>query len=119
MRWPIIWRHRSLFFNPAYGRLGLWDLPRYAFNLLVAPWLELTALIMLGLTVPLGVLTVGKLLVVLVTIGLGNGILAATSLLLTGLPGHDPRPAALFNLLLVGPFEYFFSRPALLLDRRR
>ncbi len=119
VRWPIIWRHRSLFFNPAYGRLGLWDLPRYAFNLLVAPWLELTALVMLGLTVPLGVLTVGKLLVVLVTIGLGNGILAATSLLLTGLPGHDPRPAALFNLLLVGPFEYFFSRPALLLDRHR
>jgi len=119
VRWPLVWQYRSLFFNPKYGRLGLFDLPRYAFNLLVAPWLELAALIMLGLSVPLGVLTVGKLLVVLVTIGLGNGILAATSLLLTGLPGHDPRPAALFNLLMVGPFEYFFSRPALLLDRNR
>jgi cellulose synthase/poly-beta-1,6-N-acetylglucosamine synthase-like glycosyltransferase len=119
VRWPLIWRYRSLFFNPRYGRLGLFDLPRYAFNLLIAPWLELAALVMLGLTVPLGVLTAGKLLLVLVTIGLGNGILAATSLLLTGLPGHDPRPAALFNLLLVGPFEYFVSRPALLLDRQR
>ncbi len=33
----LMWRHRALFFNPRYGRLGLVDLPRYAFNLLVAP----------------------------------------------------------------------------------
>lgn len=115
----LMWRHKGLFFNPRYGRLGLFDLPRYGFNLLLAPWVELLALVGLGLAVPLGVLTVGKLLVVLVTIGLGNGILTATALLLTGLTGHDPRPAALFNLLLVGPFEYFFSRPALLIDRFR
>lgn len=115
----LIWRHRALFFNPRYGRLGLFDLPRYAFNLLVAPWMELSALVLLGLAVPLGVLSGGHLLVVLFTVGLGNGILTATALLLTGLPGHDPRPSALFNLLLVGPFEYFFSRPALLIDRFR
>lgn len=115
----LMWRHRALFFNPRYGRLGLFDVPRFGFNLLVAPWLELGALVALGLAVPLGVLTAGHLLLVLVTVGLGNGILTATALLLTGLSGHDPRPAALFNLLLVGPFEYFFSRPALLIDRFR
>ncbi len=115
----LMWRHRALFFNPRYGRLGLVDLPRYAFNLLVAPWVELLALVLLGLAVPLGVLTGGHVLLVLVTIGLGNGILTASALLLTGLAGHDPRPAALFNLLLVGPFEYFFSRPALLIERYR
>lgn len=115
----LIWRHKALFLNPRYGRLGLFDLPRYAFNLLVAPWVELLALVLLGLAVPLGVLSGGHLLVVLFTVGLGNGILTATAMLLTGLPGHDPRPSALFNLLLVGPFEYFFSRPALLIDRFR
>ena len=113
----LLWRHRALFFNPRYGRLGLFDLPRYAFNLVLAPWLELAALVMLGLAVPLGVLSVGQLLLVLFTIGLGNGIVTATALLLNGLSGGDPRPAALFNLLLVGPFEYFFSRPSLLIDR--
>ena len=113
----LLWRHRALFFNPRFGRLGLFDLPRYAFNLVLAPWVELAALVMLGLAVPLGVLSVGHLLLVLFTIGLGNGILTATALLLTGLSGSDPRPAALFNLLLVGPFEYFFSRPGLLIDR--
>jgi cellulose synthase/poly-beta-1,6-N-acetylglucosamine synthase-like glycosyltransferase len=118
MRVPmgLIWRHRSLLFNPRYGRLGLLDVPRYAFNLLLAPWIELAALVLLCLSVPLGILSAGHLLVVLFTIGLGNGILTATALLLSGLSGHDPRPAALFNLLLVGPFEYFFSRPALLIE---
>ncbi len=115
----VLWRHKTLFFNPRYGRLGLIDLPRYAFNLLVAPWVELFALVLVGLAVPLGMLSAGQVLVVLFTIGLGNGILTASALLLTGLSGHDPRPAALFNLLLVGPFEYFFSRPALLIDRFR
>jgi cellulose synthase/poly-beta-1,6-N-acetylglucosamine synthase-like glycosyltransferase len=115
----LLWRHRALFFNPRYGRLGLFDLPRYGFNLVLAPWVELAALVMLGLAVPLGLLSAGRLLLVLFTVGLGNGILTATALLLTGLPGRDPRPAALFNLLLVGPFEYFFSRPALLIERFR
>ncbi len=117
--WSVIWRHRGLFFNPRLGRLGLFDLPRYAFNVLVAPWVELAALVLVALAVPLGVLSAGHLLVVVVTIGLGNGIVAASALLLTGLPGHDPRPATLFNLLMVGPLEYFFSRPALLFDRFR
>jgi cellulose synthase/poly-beta-1,6-N-acetylglucosamine synthase-like glycosyltransferase len=115
----VLWRHRRMLLNPAVGRLGLVDLPRYAFNLLVAPWIELAALVLLCLAVPLGVLTAGKLLLVLFTVGLGNGILAATALLLSGLPGHDPRPSTLFNLLLVGPFEYFASRPAWLVDRFR
>jgi hypothetical protein len=115
----VLWRHKGLLLNPGMGRLGLVDLPRYAFNLLVAPWVELTALVLLCLAVPLGVLTVGQLLLVLFTVGLGNGILAATTLLLSGMPGHDPRPAALFNLLLLGPFEYFASRPAWLVDRFR
>lgn len=115
----VMWRHRALFLNPRCGRLGLFDVPRYCFNLLVAPWVELAALVMMALAVPLGVLDVGQILVVLFTIGLGNGILTASALLLTGLSGRDPRPAALFNLLLVGPFEYFFSRPALLIDRFR
>lgn len=111
----LLWRHRRLFFNPRFGRLGVLDLPRYAFNLLVAPWFELLALLLLVVAVPLGVLTVAQLLLVLLTLGLGSGIVAATALLLTDVPGHDPRPSALFTLLLVGPVEYFVSRPAMLL----
>ena len=115
----VLWRHRSMFFNAGLGRLGMFDLPRYAFNLLMAPWIELAALVLLVLAVPLGVLSSGELLLVLFTVGVGNGILVATALLLSGLPNHDPRPAALFNLLLLGPFEYFVSRPSWLIERFR
>lgn len=115
----VLWHHRPMFLNAALGRLGLFDLPRYAFNQLVAPWIELAALVLLGLAVPLGVIGGGELLLVLFTIGLGNGILVAAALLLSGLPHHDPRPAALFNLLLLGPFEYFVSRPSWLIERFR
>ena len=115
----VLWRHRAMFLNPGLGRLGLFDLPRYAFNLLIAPWIELTALVAVGLAVPLGVLGGGELLLVLFTVGLGNGVLVGTALLISRVPHHDPRPAALFNLLLLGPFEYFVSRPSWLIERFR
>ncbi|HEX7084810.1 MAG TPA: hypothetical protein VF198_00495 [Vicinamibacterales bacterium] len=116
----LIWRHRGMLFNPALGRLGLWDLPRYAFNQLVAPWIELAALLLLVPAVPLGVLSAGQLLLVLFVVGLGNGVLIASALLLNHAVGGPPaRPAALCNLLLAAPLEYFVSRPALLLERFR
>jgi cellulose synthase/poly-beta-1,6-N-acetylglucosamine synthase-like glycosyltransferase len=116
----LLWHHRTMFLNPALGRLGLWDLPRYAFNQLLAPWIEFAALLLLVAAVPLHVLTAGELLLVLFIVGLGNGVLTASALLLTTEYGaHAARPAALFNLLLAGPLEYFTSRPALLMDRFR
>jgi hypothetical protein len=115
----LLWRHRGLFFNPALGRLGLFDLPRYAFNLVVAPWVEMIALGLVVLAVAAGSLSAGRLLVVLFIVGIGNGVLTASALLLLADPARGTRPAALFNLLLVGPFEYFATRPAQLFDRLR
>ena len=116
----LIWRHRTMLFNPALGRLGLWDLPRYAFNQLAAPWIELAALLLLVPAVALDVLSAGQLLLVLFVVGLGNGVLIASALLLGYAEGGPPaRPAALCNLILVAPLEYFVSRPALLLERFR
>jgi hypothetical protein len=116
----LIWRYRTMLFNPALGRLGLWDLPRYAFNQLAAPWIELAALLLLVPAVALGVLSAGQLLLVLFVVGLGNGVLIASALLLAHAEGGPPaRPAALCNLIFAAPLEYFVSRPALLLERFR
>ena len=49
--------------------------------------------------------------------GLFMVVLGALALLLSTTPARDIRPAALFNLVLVGPFEYFLTRPALLWSR--
>jgi cellulose synthase/poly-beta-1,6-N-acetylglucosamine synthase-like glycosyltransferase len=113
----VLWRHRAMVFNPRLGRLGLFDFPRYLFNVVVAPWIELAALVLLAAAVPLGVITGGKLLLVLFIVGLGSGLIATSALLLSTTPARDVRPAALFNLVLVGPFEYFLTRPALLWSR--
>jgi hypothetical protein len=93
------------------------DFPRYLFNVAVAPWLELLALALLAAAIPLGVLSAGQLLLVLFILGLGSGVVAMCALLLSGDLGRDARPAALFNVLLVGPLEYFLTRPALLWSR--
>ncbi len=113
----VLWRHRALAFNPRLGRLGLLDFPRYAFNRVIAPWIELGALVLLAAAVPLGVVTGGQLLLVLFIVALGSGTVATSALLLTGDPARDARPTALFNLILVGPVEYFLTRPALLWSR--
>jgi hypothetical protein len=113
----VLWRHRGLMFNPRLGCLGLFDFPRYVFNRVVAPWIELTALVLGAAAVPLGVITGGQLLLVLFIIALGSGIIATSALLLSGDPARDARPTALFNLILVGPVEYFLTRPALLWSR--
>jgi poly-beta-1,6-N-acetyl-D-glucosamine synthase len=115
--WSVLWRHKGMTFNPRLGRLGLFDFPRYLFNMVVAPWLELCALALLAAAIPLGVLTAGQLLLVLFILGLGSGVVAMCALLLSGDLGRDIRPTALFNVLLVGPLEYFLTRPALLWSR--
>lgn len=114
-----IWRHRRMLFNPSLGRLGLWDFPRYVFNAVLAPWLEILALALLVLAVPLGVVSAGQLLLVVFVIALGSGVVADAALLASARPGHDVRPASLFNLILAGPLEYFLTRPTLLLARLR
>jgi cellulose synthase/poly-beta-1,6-N-acetylglucosamine synthase-like glycosyltransferase len=115
----VIWRHRHMLFNPALGRLGLWDFPRYVFNTVVAPWLEIVALALLALAVPMGVVSAGQLLLVVFIIAMGSGVVADAALLASARPGHDVRPASLFNLILAGPVEYFLTRPTMLLARLR
>jgi len=113
----VLWRHRGLAFNPRLGRLGLLDFPRYVFNRVIAPWIELAALVLVAAAVPLGVITGGQLLLVIFIVALGSGTIATSALLLSADPARDARPTALFNLIVVGPVEYFLTRPALLWSR--
>jgi cellulose synthase/poly-beta-1,6-N-acetylglucosamine synthase-like glycosyltransferase len=113
----VLWRHREMLFNTGYGRLGVWDFPRFLFTSIAAPWLEFGAFALLIAAVPLGVLSIGKLLLLLALIALGSGIVANCALLLVADPKRDARPAALFKLILAGPFEYFLGRPAMLMAK--
>ncbi len=115
--WSVVWAHRAMAFNYRLGRLGLVDYPAYVVTLIAAPWLELLALVLLAAALPLGVLAPKDLLLVLGVIGFGSGIVATSALLLSGDALPDRRPATLLTLILVGPFEYFLTRPPLLGSR--
>lgn len=103
----VLRQHAGLLFNPAFGRLGVFDVPRYAFNVLLAPSIERASLVLLVLGVLIGAIAPGQWLLALFIIGLGNGVLIASALLLDAEAVTGLRPSALLNLVVVGPFEYF------------
>jgi cellulose synthase/poly-beta-1,6-N-acetylglucosamine synthase-like glycosyltransferase len=110
----MLWRYRSLLLNPRYGYLGLVDLPRYLFNTLIVPWLELLCLAALPFAPFAGVLTGTQILLVLAALGLGNAILLNTALLTAPYAQQD---RALRRFILLGPIELFVSRPVQLYSR--
>jgi poly-beta-1,6-N-acetyl-D-glucosamine synthase len=110
----ILWRARPMLLNPAYGRAGLIDLPRYVLSTLVVPWLELACLLLLPFAALVGALTAGQLVMVVLAIALGNGVMLNTAMA-AGPPLR--REDTLVALVLLGPLEVFLSRPAQLYSR--
>ena len=110
----ILWRARGMLLNPAYGRVGLFDLPRYVLSTLVVPWLELACLLMLPFAAVAGELTAGQLVVVVMGVALGNGVMLNTAMTAGAVPRREDTLVA---LVLLGPLEVFLSRPAQLYAR--
>ncbi|MGE3724331.1 MAG: glycosyltransferase family 2 protein [Candidatus Sericytochromatia bacterium] len=52
-----IWKHRVMFFNPRYGRIGLLAYPYYFFLEMLGPVIELTGYISIVITALLGMLS--------------------------------------------------------------
>jgi cellulose synthase/poly-beta-1,6-N-acetylglucosamine synthase-like glycosyltransferase len=52
-----IWKHRVMFFNPRYGRIGLLAYPYYFFLEMLGPAIELTGYISIIITALLGMLS--------------------------------------------------------------
>lgn len=113
---PAVWRSRGMLFNPAYGRVGLIDLPQLLLTAAVVPWFELLCLAALPLAPAIGVLTLPQLLIAIVAIALGNGLLIDTAMLRAPLDLDERRVLA---LVLLAPIEVFVARPARLWSRVR
>jgi cellulose synthase/poly-beta-1,6-N-acetylglucosamine synthase-like glycosyltransferase len=111
----VLWRHRTLLFNPRYGYLGLVGLPQYVFSTLVVPWFELMCLAALPIAPLAGVVTGRELLLLLAALGLGNAVLLNTALLSAPPGAYDA--SAMRRFILLGPVELFVSRPLQLFAR--
>jgi cellulose synthase/poly-beta-1,6-N-acetylglucosamine synthase-like glycosyltransferase len=110
----VMWNYRGMILNPRYRAIGLVDLPRYLFAVLVVPWLELACLLALPFAALAGVLTWPQLVLVYAAIGLGNGVRLNAAMLVAQWPGNQ---RALVRLLVLAPLEVFVSRPVQLYSR--
>ena len=104
-----VWRSRGMLLNPAYGRLGMLDLPQLLLTSIVVPWFELLSLIALPLAPLTGVLTVRQLLATVLAIAFGNGLLIGTAMLRSP---TESNPQRVLALVLLAPLEVFLARPA-------
>jgi len=78
----VLWRHRTMCFNPRYGVVGLWCYPYFVFVELLAPVVELLGWIGLALGVALGLLNASfAVLFFLMAYGIG-AVLSMYALLL-------------------------------------
>jgi hypothetical protein len=100
--------------NPAYGRVGLIDLPQLLLSTVVVPWFELMCLALLPFASAAGVLSASDLIVVIAAIAVGNGLLIDTALLRS--PAELSERQVL-ELVLLAPFELFVGRPVGLWSR--
>lgn len=53
--WEVLWKHRRMFLNPRYGRIGMVAIPYYWVFEMIAPLLEIIGLVVVPLAVVLGI----------------------------------------------------------------
>jgi cellulose synthase/poly-beta-1,6-N-acetylglucosamine synthase-like glycosyltransferase len=110
----VLWRYRGMLFNPRYRTIGMFDLPRVLFGVLVVPWLELACLLALPFAWMAGVLTAAQLVLVYAAVGIGNGVRLNAAMLVAPWPPDDRTT---LRLLVLAPLEVFVARPVQLYSR--
>lgn len=106
-----VWRYRGMLLRPKYGSVGLVGLPYYLLFEALAPLVQLTALVTLGVSIWFGLLSWPQFLALLA------GMLFLTVLPTTAAIGmhdrsyRDYRSGDLARMLLVAPFDFLLYRP--------
>ncbi len=99
--WEALWRHRRMWFNPAYGRVGLFSMPYFLLFEALAPVIEAGGYLVFAgsvwrhsLNTPFAVL----FLYVALLLGVLNSVV---SVLLQEISGHRYQGLKAFSLLLL------------------
>lgn len=75
----VLWRHRSLTFNPRYGAMGMLAVPYFVLIELLAPVVEMVGLVAVAIGLVLGAVNVGfAILFLLVAYGFGIALTTYT-----------------------------------------
>jgi cellulose synthase/poly-beta-1,6-N-acetylglucosamine synthase-like glycosyltransferase len=115
-RWHLgmiqsLWQHKSLIFNPRYGRLGLFAIPYNVFIEMISPLIEFSGYIIVPLSYFLGMIDYDFFMLFLL-LAVGYGVfLSTTGVFLEELTYRRyPKWSDLFIMLLYGALENFGYR---------
>jgi biofilm PGA synthesis N-glycosyltransferase PgaC len=106
-----VWHYRNMWFNPRFGNVGLVGVPFYLVTEVLAPAVEVLAVISLGLSVALGLFDPLTFAVMLGAIAFTSGSLTACAVLLDDVQSRTYRARDLAKLLLLAPLDLFLYRP--------
>jgi len=112
-----VWHYRRMWFNPRYRSVGLVGAPFYLVTEVLAPAVELLAIISLPLSVALGVFGPVVFLVMCAAIASVNAALTACAILLDDLQSRTYRKLDLAWLLALAPFDLVLYRPIIVWAR--
>jgi cellulose synthase/poly-beta-1,6-N-acetylglucosamine synthase-like glycosyltransferase len=106
-----VWHYRRMWFNPRYRSVGLLGLPFYLVTEVLAPVVEVLALVSLPLAFVLGVFDLASFLLVVGSVAFLTAALTACAILLDDVHSRMYRPRDLAWLLLLAPFDLVLYRP--------
>lgn len=106
-----VWHYRRMWFNPRYKSVGLLGAPFYLVTEVLAPAIELLAVVSVVLSVALGVFEPRSFFVMLAAIAFTNAALTACAILSDDLQSRMYRKRDLARLLLLAPLDLFLYRP--------
>ena len=112
-----VWHYRRMWFNPRYRNVGLLGAPFYLVTEVLAPAIEVLAIVSLPIAIALGVFDPLVFGVMVVAIAFLNAALTACAILLDDLQSRTYRPRDLLRLLLLAPLDLVLYRPIIVWAR--
>jgi poly-beta-1,6-N-acetyl-D-glucosamine synthase len=112
-----VWHYRHMWFRPRYRSVGLVGAPFYLFTEVLAPAVEVLALVSLPVSLALGVFDLGVFAVMVLAIAFLNAALTACAILLDDLQSRTYRRRDLARLLLLAPLDLVLYRPLIIWAR--
>jgi poly-beta-1,6-N-acetyl-D-glucosamine synthase len=106
-----VWHYRGMWFNPRFRSVGLIGVPFYLVTEVLAPAVEVLAVVSLGLAVALGVFNLATFVLMLAAIAFLNASLTACAILLDDVQSRTYRLRDLARLLILAPLDLFLYRP--------
>ena len=105
------WANKRMLFNPRYGTVGTLGMPFYLFSEILAPVVEILAVVTLVAGTTTGLVDWWEFVILTLAITFGNSALTTGALLMQDLEGRTYRLSRVMRFFALMPLELFVYRP--------